>query len=89
VLRLQQEEQHARLPIVVRRHLVVEPEYLRPATQERRTVRKVRETGVQDRPDELLVELSAQFEAGNEGSHEATSSTPRWGLSNILAERLP
>ena len=66
---LAQEEQDPRLPIVVGRHLVVEPEYLGPSTEQRGTVGKTGKPGMEDRPDEPLVELSAHLKPGNERSH--------------------
>jgi hypothetical protein len=54
---------------VVGRHLVVEPQHLGPATEKCRTVEETREVDIQDWPDELVVEIPAQFEPGNEGRH--------------------
>jgi hypothetical protein len=52
---LPEEEKNARLPVVIGRHLVIEPQHLRPATEECRTVGETREVGIQDWPDDLVV----------------------------------
>nr|WP_238157471.1 hypothetical protein [Kribbella sp. VKM Ac-2571] len=51
------EHQRASLAVVVRRHLVVEPEHLRAPPEQRRTVRHVHH-----RPDDVEVEPPAQFQ---------------------------
>ena len=69
-----EEQKNARLPVVVGRHLIIEPQHLRPATQKRRTIEKTREVCIQDGPDDLVIE--------NPGSGRTRERRPSCG--NLL-----
>ena len=63
------EDLDARLPVMVRRHLVVEAEHLRTSTQQGRAVSQAGEDRRQQRRHPLTVELPGEPQAGNEGRH--------------------
>jgi hypothetical protein len=63
VIRIVQEEKHARPPVVVGRDRVIEAEHFRAGTDERGSVAQVREMVIQERPHSFPVETLAESQA--------------------------